>query len=488
MSSFFKICILEMMKTIPIPEILQRINKIFTQNGYEAFLVGGAVRDLILGKEISDYDIATNAKPEDVIRIFHKVIPTGIAHGTVTILFMGQSIEATTYRIEKDYTDGRHPDKVEYASKIEEDLSRRDFTMNAIAASLADGSIVDPFGGQIDIQQKTIRTVGNPLERFSEDGLRPVRALRFAAQLGFEIEPETLKAIPVTNHITKGISVERFRDEFVKMLKSPKPSVALNLMEKTGILKIFLPEFAGCRNVLQKDIRGFHSFDVLDHLIYALDGVILASKNQASVELRLASLFHDIGKPAAKKVEKRPYFKDGKETMEDFNTFHGHEYPSAKIAKNVLAKLRFPNDTIKYVVHLVENHMFHYESTWQESAIRRFIAKHNTQILPFPEVLQDLFYLRQADAYGKDGDEKVFTEGKWIENLYEFKSRIDKELENQVAFSLKDLAVSGKDLIEAGFPAGKKMGEVLNGLLEKVLENPEINKKEVLLDLAKGMF
>ena len=166
-----------MMKTIPIPEILQRINKIFTQNGYEAFLVGGAVRDLILGKEISDYDIATNAKPEDVIRIFHKVIPTGIAHGTVTILFMGQSLEATTYRIEKDYSDGRHPDKVEYASKIEEDLSRRDFTMNAIAASLADGKIVDPFGGQIDIENKIIRTVGNPLERFSEDGLRPVRAL-----------------------------------------------------------------------------------------------------------------------------------------------------------------------------------------------------------------------------------------------------------------------------------------------------------------------
>ena len=486
--SFFKICILEGMKNIEIPEILRKVNKIFTQNGYEAFLVGGAVRDLILGKPASDYDIATNAKPEDVIRIFNKVIPTGIAHGTVTILFMGQSIEATTYRIEKDYSDGRHPDKVEYASKIEEDLSRRDFTMNAIAASLADGQIVDPFGGQIDIENKVIRTVGNPLERFSEDGLRPVRALRFAAQLGFDIEEETLKAIPATNHITKNISIERFRDEFVKALKSKKPSIAINLMEKTGILEMFLPELLSCRNVIQKDIRDFHTFDVLDHLIYALDGVVLASKNQGSVELRLATLFHDIGKPDVKKVEERLVLKDRKEVLAQINTFHSHEFPSAKIAKNILTRLRFPNNTIKYVCHLIENHMFHYESTWQESAIRRFIAKHNTQELPFATVCEDLFFLRQADAFGKDGDENVFTEGKWIENLSEFKGRIDKELEKQVAFSLKDLAVSGRDLIEVGFPAGKQMGNVLNQLLEKVLENPEINTKEVLLDLAKEMF
>ena len=230
------------MKTLKIPPVLKKMNSILQDAGFEAYLVGGAVRDMIRGKAASDWDLATNAQPEQVISIFHKVIPTGIAHGTVTVLFMGHSIEVTTYRTEADYSDGRHPDSVNYAGTIEEDLSRRDFTMNAIAASLDDGSLVDPFGGQKDIKEKCIRTVGNPHDRFSEDGLRPIRAIRFATQLGFTIAPETLDAIPASLEKTAGISVERFRDEFIKIIKSPEPSVGLKLMEETGILKIFIPE------------------------------------------------------------------------------------------------------------------------------------------------------------------------------------------------------------------------------------------------------
>lgn len=474
------------MNKIEIPLILQKMNKIFAENDFEAFLVGGAVRDLVLGKPATDWDVATNAKPEQVVNIFRKVIPTGIAHGTVTVLFMGESIEVTTYRIETDYSDGRHPNSVSYASKIEEDLSRRDFTMNAIAANLANGEIVDPFDGQGDISRKLIKTVGEPLERFSEDGLRPIRAIRFASQLDFIIEEKTFDSIPKTLSVTKNISIERFRDEFVKILKSRTPSKGLRLLEQTGILEHFIPELAACRNVLQADARGFHSFDVLDHNYYTLDGAVIASDYSASVELRLASLFHDIGKPAAKIVEKRAFQIDGKEQILDVNTFHQHEVQSVKIAKRVLTNLRFQTETIKYVCHLIENHMFHYESTWSDSSIRRFIVRISFAPYDFDTVLNDMFCLRKGDGYGKDANEDVFTSGKCVNNLSELNSRIQAELAKQNAFSLKDLAISGKDLIMLGIKPGKLLGEILNSLFEAVLEQPSLNEKGKLLDLAKN--
>ena len=222
---------------------------VFEDYGFKAYLVGGAVRDIFLNKPCSDWDVATNAKPEDVMKMFKFVVPTGIAHGTVTVHFMKQEIEVTTFRTESDYSDGRHPDKIEYAATIEEDLSRRDFTMNAIAVDLKDGSIVDPFGGRKDIKKKIIRTVGNAHERFMEDGLRPVRALRFASQLNFSIEKKTYLEIFKEDIQKKSfsISIERFRDEFMKMMKSQYPSIGLKLMEETGILNLFIPEFTVCR-------------------------------------------------------------------------------------------------------------------------------------------------------------------------------------------------------------------------------------------------
>ena len=340
------------MKTLKIPPVLKKMNSIIQDAGFEAYLVGGAVRDMIRGKAASDWDLATNAQPEQVISIFHKVIPTGIAHGTVTVLFMGHSIEVTTYRTEADYSDGRHPDSVNYAGTIEEDLSRRDFTMNAIAASLDDGSLVDPFGGQKDIKEKCIRTVGNPHDRFSEDGLRPIRAIRFATQLGFTIAPETLDAIPASLEKTAGISVERFRDEFIKIIKSPEPSVGLKLLEETGILKIFIPELLSCKGVKQADCRGFHQFDVLTHLYYACDGA------PAHKELvRLAALLHDIGKPQAKRTGSLP---DGQPIL----TFYNHEKYSEAMSLNLMTRLKFSKAEIGTVCHLVKHHMFHYESNW----------------------------------------------------------------------------------------------------------------------------
>ena len=258
---------MSLIKCVKIPEELVKIGGIFRKNGFKAYLVGGAVRDMILGKKGHDYDLATNATPKQVMGIFKKVIPTGIAHGTVTIHIFGMQIETTTFRTEADYTDGRHPDSIKFATTIEEDLSRRDFTMNAIAADLESGELTDPFDGQKDIRNKIIRTVGEPQERFAEDGLRPVRAVRFSGQLGFSIEEKTLAALsePEVLKKTASISVERFRDEFCKMLLCERPSDSLKLLEKTGILNIFIPEFAICRNCSQKDSRGFHEFDVYDN-------------------------------------------------------------------------------------------------------------------------------------------------------------------------------------------------------------------------------
>ena len=286
------------MKCVQIPSNLKKMNQFFENAGFKAYLVGGAVRDMLLGQKVSDFDLATNATPQQVMSIFKKVIPTGIEHVTVTVLFMGMAIEVTTFRIEQGYSDSRHPDKISFTDDITEDLSRRDFTINAIAASLLDGKIIDPFDGQKDLKNKIIRTVGSATERFSEDGLRPIRAIRFASKLNFKIEEETLKAIPLALEKTKTISIERFRDEFCKMLVSEKPSVGLKLMEETGILEFFLPELASCRNITQADFRGIHNFDILDHLFYACDG---APKEKLLV--RISALFHDIGKPQTRKED-----------------------------------------------------------------------------------------------------------------------------------------------------------------------------------------
>ncbi len=458
------------LKSVNIPHDLSEINAIFVAHGHKAYLVGGAIRDMLLGKASHDWDLATDASPQQVMSIFHHVVPTGIAHGTVTIHIFGREIETTTFRTEQGYSDGRHPDSVTYAATIEEDLSRRDFTMNAIAAELSTGKLVDPFGGREDIKKGIIRTVGNPLERFGEDGLRPVRAVRFAGQLGFRIEEETLKALshPAVLAKTGGISVERFRDEWCKIMQAPRPSESLRLLETTGILSLFVPEFSVCRGCTQADSRGFHEFDVADHLFYACDGA--PAENLA---VRLAAFYHDIGKPEAREGENC----NGAEIIR----FHGHESISARKARESLTRLKFSNEQTDKIVHLVKEHMFHYESTWSDAAVRRFIIRVGI------DNIEDLFALRLADIHGMHNVPLAADSPTWRE-LMELQKRIQKATEEKAALSLKDLAVNGRDLQAAGIPAGKTMGAILRELFDCVTDSPAMNDREKLLRLAGNIY
>ena len=472
----------QMIKKLKLPDLLVEFGQIFTNAGFKAYLVGGAVRDMLMKVPPHDWDIATNATPQDVIKLFKFVVPTGIEHGTVTVHFKGTEIEVTTFRTEAGYSDGRHPDSINYAATIEEDLARRDFTMNAIAASLEDGQLVDPYGGQEDIKKKLIRTVGLAHERFMEDGLRPVRALRFASKLGFSIEKDTYSEI-FKEEIQKkalSISIERFRDEFEKILKSPLPSVGLKLLEETGLLALFIPEFSVCRGCVQSDYRAFHKFDVLDHLFYACDGAPSPKLN-----VRLAALFHDIGKPAAKRLVRETVLdgekKDGSTKEIETVTFYNHEALGEKITRSLMIRLKFSNEMINNVCHLVKEHMFHYEANWSDAAVRRFIMRVQ------PECMEDLYDLRLADMYGMYNEKVDLRYSASIELLLELKERVQKELDKNSAISLKSLAVNGRDLMEAGIPAGKELGRILNELLNCVVEDPAMNTKEALLKTAKAL-
>jgi putative nucleotidyltransferase with HDIG domain len=438
-----------------IHPLLKEIAAIFISQGKQVFLVGGAVRDMFLGKTAQDWDIATDALPQEVIAMFPKVIPTGIKHGTVTVHHKGHFLEVTTFRTESNYRDGRRPDRVKYAATIEEDLSRRDFTMNAIALPLPSGPKVDPFDGVGDIRRRIIRCVGIPAERFTEDGLRTLRAVRFASQLGFDIEETTLKAIPSALHISAKVAPERIRDEFDRILASPKPSRAFLLMEKTGLLKLLLPVLAKCRNVEQK---GFHRFDVLDHSLLACD---FAAQDGAPVVVRLAALLHDIGKPVTRALDSSGVW-----------TFYQHEHVSAKLSKDLLLWFRYPNELIDGVIHLIEEHMFHYEDIWTDAAVRRFIIRVGEANL------SNLYRLRRADAYATTGIEPPNN------FLLPLISRVEAVLAGARAFSLKDLQVSGKDLIDIGIKPGPHMGIILQELLESVVDDPELNTKEQLLAIA----
>lgn len=448
-----------MIQRFPVPDILKEVSTVFHTAGFSVYLVGGAVRDFLLQKEASDWDIATDARPADVMKLFRRTIPTGIEHGTVTIIYKKKHIECTTFRTEADYSDGRHPTAVAYTASIEEDLSRRDFTMNAIAISLPDGAVIDPFGGREDIRQKCIKTVGNPIDRFLEDGLRPVRAVRFAAQLSFTIDDSTLQAIPQTLHITQKISIERFREEFTKMLICEVPLPGLRLLESTGLLTLFIPELAECRGVEQ---GGYHHFDVLDHSFLVCNACPAGADN---LHIRLAGLFHDIGKPAVRK-----------EAADGSCTFYRHEAVSEKLTRTIMRRLKYSNSEIEKTAHLVAQHMFHYEPAWTDAAVRRFIVRVGK------ENISDLFALRYADVFGLTGS---YGEPSF---LAEFTARIDAILQADGAYSIKDLAVNGNDLIAAGIPAGRILGLILHDLLETVLDDPAQNTREQLLRIAAALY
>ncbi|MDR3145691.1 MAG: HD domain-containing protein [Treponema sp.] len=446
------------MGKLRIDPVLLEAAAFFVRRGRQVFLVGGAVRDLLRGKAPKDWDLATDALPEEVSAMFRRVIPTGIRHGTVTVRFKGRSIEVTTFRTEAAYSDGRRPDAVRFTPSIEEDLSRRDFTMNAIALELPSGRRVDPFDGEGDIRRRLIRCVGEPERRFNEDGLRPLRALRFAAQLDFAIDPPTLAAIGGALRTTARVSPERVRDEFDRIVAAPIPSRALIPMEKTGLMALLFPELTACRGVEQ---RGFHRFDVLDHSLLACD---CTARYGASGPVRLAALFHDIGKVQTRQLN-----------GEGVWTFYRHERESVRLTGDILNRYRYPKGLIDAVCHLVGEHMFNAEEIRSDAAVRRFIIRVGE------ENLQDIYTLRMADAWATAGHEPPRT------FLAPLADRVTRILAQNRAFSLRDLAVTGRDLMTIGVKQGPPMGIILKELLETVIDDPVQNSREKLLEIAENL-
>lgn len=441
-----------------VPEDVRAICKQLKAKGFEAYIVGGCVRDLLLGTVAADWDVTTNAKPEEVKRIFPKVIPTGIQHGTVTVLMHGEPYEVTTFRGEGAYTDGRRPDTVQFVNDITHDLARRDFTVNAIALDPDDGRVIDPFEGQKDIQRRVIRAVGKPLERFMEDGLRVLRAARFTATLEFDLDPDTEKAITPTLDVFKKVSQERVRDEWVKAMKARRPSRAFDVMRTSGILAITCPEMLEGVGMEQNK---WHNYDVWKHGMECLDGCV------GDPILRIAAMLHDVGKPRSRAFSDKT--KDW--------TFYDHERIGAEIADPICTRLRFSNDERARIVHLVRNHLFHYTSEWTDATVRRFIKRVGI------ERLEDLYALNEADVRAK-GTKDVPD----LSALAALKEHVARVIAQGAALSTRDLAIGGHDLMkDLGLAPGPAIGKILNALLEEVIADPAKNERETLLALAKKM-
>ncbi len=463
-----------------IPDYVQKVARILAKEGYKCYLVGGALRDIVYGKIPKDYDLATDAKPDVMLNIFPKAVSTGARFGMVTALVSDRhgevkEVQVTTFRSEENYVDGRWPAKVVFIDDLEKDLGRRDFTFNAMALNLTDATLdgneserewdlYDPFNGVRDLGIKVVRAVGTPLERFKEDGLRAFKACRMASQLQFDIEEETFNAIKEALPVAKKVSMERIRDEFVKMLtESPKPSIGVDLMRRTGLLEIFLPELVECYGVEQKL---YHIDDVYWHSLKTCDA--------ASDSIKVSALLHDIGKP-------KQDTGDGR--------FYGHDIESAKIVGEVMKRLKFPKYEIDSAVKLVENHMFFYphiqedmsqeeidkinERAWSDAAVRRFISRVGE------ENIENLFQLRIADAVANPN---TAFHPKEIEALQQ---RISEVREKDMALKVTDLDISGGDIVQLGVPKGPQVGEVLNYLLERVLDDPLLNTKDKLISLVK---
>ena len=444
-------------RRVPISRQLRRLGEVFAEAGHEAWLVGGAVRDLLQRRSVGDFDVATDAPPETVMGLFRRTYPTGVRHGTVTVHYAGLQVEVTTFRTETGYEDGRHPDSVEFVGSIDDDLNRRDFTINGIAASLATGVVRDPHHGLRDLGAEVIRCIGDPGERFGEDGVRPLRACRFAAQLGFRVDGATLDAIGGSLGTVAQVSAERIRDELGKLLVSERPSVGLSLMEETGLGELLLPELHRCAGIAQPEM---HCFDVLTHSLMSCDAAT------PELHLRLAALLHDVGKATTVAADEagRP-------------TFHGHERESARMAHELMSRLRFSNAQRDRVVHLVRHHMFNYDASWSDAAVRRFLARVGAGSV------SDLLALRRADQIGHCGQRGVSG------NLVELQRRIERVQEQGAALTVSDLAIDGSELMrELGITPGPAVGIILRELLETVVADPALNTAPRLLEIAANFY
>ena len=437
---------------LEIPKNAETILHILENAGYEAYVVGGCVRDSILGRKPDDWDITTSAKPEQVKELFHRTVDTGLQHGTVTVLMEKEGYEVTTYRVDGEYEDGRHPKEVTFTASLEEDLKRRDFTINAMAYNPS-GGLVDLFGGLEDIDRKIIRCVGDPLERFTEDALRIMRAVRFSAQLGFSIEEETRKALKVLAPNLKHVSAERIQVELVKFLMSPHPDY-LRTAYEAGITAEFLPEFDACMETSQNTPH--HCYTVGEHILHSLCHV------RADRVLRITMLLHDIGKPVVRKTDEngRDHFKT-----------HGNA--GEKMAGQILRRLKFDNDTIRKVTRLVKWHDDRPEGTLK--SVRRAVNRIGEDL--FPLYLE----VQQADMLAQS----LYRRNEKQARLDSVRDAYRQIIEEKQCVSLKTLAVTGRDLIENGYRPGREIGEKLEKLLNLVLEDPEKNQKEILLEIIR---
>ena len=439
---------------IELPIKVKQIIKTLQEHGYEAYAVGGCVRDSILGRIPDDWDITTSATPLETKALFPRTFDTGIEHGTITVLIDKDAFEVTTYRVDGKYEDSRHPSEVTFTRCLSEDLLRRDFTINAMAYNDEEG-LVDIFGGMQDLQNKVIRCVGDATSRFGEDALRILRAVRFAAQLGFAIEEETKKGIQELAPTLANISAERIQVELIKMLISPNPSL-LQTAYELGITNVILPEFDAMMQTTQENPH--HKYSVGEHVIKAIEGV------RADKVLRLAMLFHDIAKPRTKTMDEK-----------GIAHFFGHDESGVEITKQIMKRLKFDNDTTNKVVKLVLYH--DYRMPAKARNVRKAMNKIGEELFPY------YLEVRQADTLAQSDyqlEEK-------LQNIEDVRICYQGIVERQECVSLRTLAITGSDLIESGMKPGKEIGDILNKLLEIVIENPENNTKEKLLKIKEQL-
>ncbi len=446
-----------------IPQEVKEIIKQL-QKHYEAYLVGGCVRDLILKKKPHDWDVTTNAKPEEIIAVFKNRAFLDNQFGTVTVLTKNEDpslkeIEITPYRIEGEYKDQRHPSSVAFTTSLQEDLSRRDFTINAMALSFQNKEpvFIDPFQGKKDLQEKLIRAVGDPIQRFTEDALRLMRGVRLATTLDFQIEPQTEKAIQKKASLLANISQERIRDELMKIINSPRAMAGIEKLRKLSLLHYVVPELEEGYQVSQNK---HHIYDVYEHSLRSLD---YAAQQDFSPEVRLAALFHDIGKPRTKEGE-------GSEA-----TFYNHEIVGAKITRAIMARLKFPRKTIEKVVTLVRYHLFYYNvDEVGESSVRRLVRRVGFENMP------ELIQLRMADRIGSGVPKAKPYKLRHLEYMVEKIS--------QDPITVKTLKVSGKEVMAIlKIQPGPKVGQILNILLDRVLTLPKDNKKSILQKMIRDL-
>ncbi|HCC07362.1 MAG TPA: CCA tRNA nucleotidyltransferase [Clostridiales bacterium] len=437
---------------INIPASIKLVVDMIINSGYEAYVVGGCVRDTLMNRTPNDWDITTSGEPEDIKKIFEKTVDTGIKHGTVTVLTQGGQVEVTTYRIDGEYIDNRRPEEVFFTKKIEEDLKRRDFTINAIAYNDIDG-MIDLFDGTLDIERKIIRCVGNPNDRFNEDGLRMLRAIRFSAQLGFEIEKETFESIKQNNNLIKNISAERVREELTKILTSSHPEKIMSLHE-SGLMQHILPEFEKCIGFEQDN--PYHIYNVADHTLEAVRNI------EKDPVLRWTMLLHDFGKPLTKSFDKK-----------GIGHFYGHGVVSESLAGKILSRLKFDNKSIKKITRLIRFH--DYRMLASEKSVRKAVAKIGD------DIFLDLLAVQRADDSAKNLEIKKedIKKSREIEKIYyEIKKK-------QQCISKGEMKIDGRDLISIGITEGKEIGVILEKLFKLVVEYPEMNDKEKLIDVVK---